>query len=79
MLPAIPSWHTCTIGKVAYLQIGVLGKSGCVLNGLILLEEKLSEDCVTADAALNKNLILETVISLESVPICQISGEGERL
>lgn len=50
-----------------------------LLNRLILLKKKLSEDLVIADAALNKNLTLETVISLASVPICQVSGEGERL
>lgn len=50
-----------------------------LLNGLILLKEKLSEDLVIADTALNKNLTLETVVSLESFPICQISEEGERL
>lgn len=50
-----------------------------LLNGLILLKEKLSEDLVIADTALNKYLTLETVVSLESFPICQISEEGERL
>lgn len=50
-----------------------------LLNGLILLKEKLSEDLVIADATSNKNLTLVTVTLLASVPICPISGEGETL
>lgn len=50
-----------------------------LFNGLILLKEKLSKDLVIADTALNKNLTLESVVSLECFPICQISEERERL
>lgn len=75
----LSSWQTHSIGKVTYLQAHVLGKLGYVFNGLILLKEKLSEDLVIADTALNKNLTLGIVVSLKSFPICQTSEEEQRL